>query len=194
MIDYKVKELSDLIVAKSVKEAECFPVDRYFLEPYMKSILSVNGNNFILYNFERVNTTYTVQLMLCLPELWQDIDVDDIIEIVNQFTNIFSFYAIITFTYKYIEINIINLILELDEVSDDIKHEIKKYLKSQYPNFIKTETDFLFFNDGVYGVTLNDWKYTKQRFLLDKRIEPALYSLDKLEKYITWICKSSNLL
>lgn len=184
MIDDRIAKLSDMLAIKSGKESECFPVDRYFLEPYIDRIASLNRNDFLLYNLERVNNTYTVQLFLCLPELWEDIYFDDINEIISKFTNVFSFYALINFTYRYVEINIIDLIFRSSMVSSKFKTEIKNYLKNQYPNFFKSESDYLFFEEGLYGVKIDDWKYIKQRLLLDKRIEPALGSLKELETYI----------
>lgn len=185
MIENKVKELSDLLVSKSIKEAECFPVDRYFLDPYIKNILSLNKKDFIVYNLENVNNTYTVQLFVCIPELWLDIDENDLIEIIENFTNIFSYYGLIIFTYRYIEINIIDLILDLPTVSLDTKENIKQFLKSQYPNLMKSETDYLFFEEGLLGVQIEDWKYIKQRLLLAKKITPSVESLIELKEYVS---------
>jgi len=184
MIDDRIVKLSDMLAIKSGKESECFPVDRYFLKPYIERIISLNRNDFLLYNLERVNNTYTVQLFLCLPELWVNIDFDDINEIIANLANVFSFFALINFTYRYVEVNIIGLIFRSSKVSSKFKTEIKNYLKTQYPNFFKSDSDYLFFEEGLYGVKIDAWKYIKQRLLLDKRIEPALGSIEELEAYV----------
>jgi hypothetical protein len=183
-MDEKIIMLSDMLEKKAKSEANCYPVDRYFLEPYLQQILKVNRNHFMLYNLERMNNTYVVQLLLCLPELGQNLYVDDVIEIINGFSNIFSFYAFIEFTYKYVEVNIVELILELPSVSIKNKQNILHYLISSfYPNLIKSDGDYLFFKEGLYGVQPDAWAYTKQVLLIDKRIKPALTNLTQLEKY-----------
>lgn len=176
---------SDFIAVKAIKEAECHPVDRFFLNPYIERILSFDKKDFLLYNLESGNTLYSEYLMLCLPELWEDMRVDDIIEIINQFTNIASFYTFILFTYKFVEIDITHLIFKSKLISNETKNNIHKYLKSQYPNFLKTETDFFFFEEGLYGIKNDDWMYVKQKLLIDNRIKPALVSLEELEKYFS---------
>ena len=49
---------------------------------------------------KRVNPTYTNILFLCLPELWEKIGVDDLVAMLENVTNTFSYYVIIEFTYK----------------------------------------------------------------------------------------------
>jgi len=104
---------------------------------------------------------------------------------VNGFTNIFSFYTLIEFTYKYVEVNIIELMFGLSSISKDIKLNILEYLRSSfYPNLIKSEGDCLFFDEGFYGVQSDAWGYAKQVLLLDKRIKPALESVEQVKDYV----------
>lgn len=186
----ELKEFCDILHEKAARESNCFPVDRYFLEPYLPSILAFDRNQFLLTNLESVSNTYAVQLLLCLPELWHDIDLDDILEIVTQFTNIFSYYSLIEFTHKYVEVNIIEIILKMPSVKTGIKNNIIDYLISSfYPNLIKSDGDALFFKEGLYGVQEDDWIYPKQRLLLDKRVKPALTDLNKLKEYVMALVK-----
>lgn len=178
-----IATFSDFMAVKASKEAETHPVDRYFLEPYIEKILSFNRNDFLLYNLENRSTLYSEYLMLCLPELWEDITVDDLLQMINQFTKAASFYGLILFTYKFVEIDITELVLNLESVSDDTKSNLKNYLKNQYPNLLKTETDFLFFDEGLYGIKNDSWMYIKQKLLMDNRLKPALLSLEELENY-----------
>lgn len=184
VVNKEIKILSDRIARKSILEAEHHPTDRYFLNPYVQDILKLDRNSFLLYNLEGVNNTYTEYLLLCLPELWVDITIDDLIEIINNFTNLFSYYAIILFTYKYIEVDIIELILNLKMLSNHIKPSIKDYLKSQYPNLLKNDGEIFIIDEDMIGVKNNDWMYIKQKLLLDKRVKPALQSIEELEIYI----------
>lgn len=182
----KIINLSDKLEKKSFIEAECFPIDRYFLEPYLNEILSVNRNDFLLYNLERNRNTYTVQLFLCLPELWEDINVNDLIEITSKFTNRNSYYTLIQFTYRYVEINIIELLLELPFIANEVKKNIVVdwLISSSYPNMLKTQGDYLFFTEDLYGVKIDDWIYPRQRLLLDERVKPTLKTIKELEKYV----------
>lgn len=184
MIDNKVKELSDYISYHSVREAACFPVDRYFLEPYVKQILELNTRSFLLYNFEKIDTLYPPLLMLCLPDLWSKVTVDDIFFLIENFTNPFFFYSLILFTYKYLEIDILPWIFELEIVPAGIRDEIKKFLSNQYPNLIRWDEDMFWDNEDILGIKISDWEYLKQKFLLDERAKEAKRSIEELGEYI----------
>jgi hypothetical protein len=186
-VDKKIREFSDFLAKTALLEAECYPIDRYFLKPYIESILQMDRNSFLLYNLEKVNNNYSIQLLLCLPELWQNITVDDIVEILYNFTNIFSFYALITFTYKYIEVNIIELILNLNKLNPTIKFEIKDFLGTQYPNLVKSEGEIFTIDESLIGVSTDDWMYIKQILLCNKKLKPAFTSLKELKAYIETI-------
>lgn len=94
-VSEEVKLLSDSIAIKASKEAEYFPVDREFLNPYIIRISQLNSREFIFHNIERVNPTYTNLLFLCLPEVWENIDIDDLLYMMNSFSNTFSYYTLI---------------------------------------------------------------------------------------------------
>jgi hypothetical protein len=181
----EIKEFCNFLEKKAAKEANCFPIDRYFINQYLPDILTFDRTEFLLINLERGSNTYTVQLLLCLPELWENIELEDLLEIIKKFTNIFSYYTLIEFTHKYIEVNIIEIILKMVSVQSTIKDNIINYLISSfYPNLIKGEADELFFSKEMYGVQPEDWIYTKQKLLLDKRIKPAITDLDELNMYV----------
>jgi hypothetical protein len=183
-MDEDIKIFSDYIEIEASQKANCYPIDRYFLNPFVSDILQFDRNDFLLYNFEKVNNNFTIHLMLCLPELWTDITLDEILGIASKFSNSFSFYGLINFTYKYIEFDILREILDLPAIKSEFKIAIKQYLESQYPNFFKTESDFLFFEDGLWGVKIDDWLYVKQRLLIDKRVRPGLQSTYELKRYV----------
>lgn len=186
----RILEFCDMLEKKAAIEAECFPVDKYFLQQYLKVILSFDRSKFILYNLERGSNTYTVQLLLCLPELWEDISLDELLIIIGQFTNVFSYYSLIQFTHRYVEINIIEIILGMPSIKKEIKNNIIDYLISSfYPNLIKSDGDELFFKEGLYGVQEDDWVYARQRLLVDKRVKPALTDLEELHRYVETLVK-----
>jgi hypothetical protein len=189
MMDDQVKEISDFLITTSAHYSNFHPIDRFFLEPYIQQIESLDRNEFLLYNFELVNPTYVSYLLLCLPELWENITVDDLYSIVRKFTNDFSYFTFIDFTYKFLEVNSIKMILELSDLSTGTRTGINSYIQNQYQNFIKDETDYFFFDIGVIGVENDEWMYIKQRLLVDKRIEPALLSIEELKKYVEGVIK-----
>jgi hypothetical protein len=176
-INSEIIKLSDEIAMRSVAESECFPIDRLFLNQYINQILLVDRNQFILYNINRVNPTYTRILFLCLPELWEQIELDEIDEIADNFTNAFSFYTLIEFTYRYLEIDILERIIDKSIVKG-FYSEVKKYLLLQWDIIIKSEDEIQDLTNGFerdyYQYDVERWLYIKQRFLLDNRIQPAI--------------------
>ena len=178
--DY-VRSLAD----KAQEESAIFPVDRKFLERHLDEITSIDPTKFLYYNLEMVNDTYVNQLLVCLPEVWRDITVDDLINICKCFTNIHSYFTLIKFTYKYVEINIIEIVLHIVHKKDgDYLSQIIDYLKNQWNVLVKSESDLEDFENGFIDVNYNEWKYIKQRFLIDPRVLPAFPNLDEMKIYI----------
>lgn len=181
----EIGAFSDYLEEQAARVSECFPVDRYFLKEYLDQIFTFDKKEFIFSNLERGSNTYTVQLFLCLPELWDEIELNDLLEMTKRFTNIFSFYTLIEFTHKYLEINIIESLLKLSSISLEVKQNIVNYLQgSWFPNLIKSEGDFLFFRENIYGVELSRLAAAKEHFLLDRRIKSANTSLEEMRTYV----------
>jgi hypothetical protein len=172
-----LERLSNFISIKSAEEAEFHPIDRFFLEPYVADILKMPHKEFLFYNLETRSKLHNIYLMLCLPEVWEKVTVDDIIDMINRFKNISSLYALMEFTYKYIEIDIIPLIFASENVKTNFQDNIILHIRNLYMNFFKDEGDFFFFDKGIIGVSLTQWNYVKQIFLLDERIKPAVKSV-----------------
>ncbi len=190
-MDGSIKHLSDLIEKKATENSDFYPINRDVIEPYIYQILQLDRNEFLIYNIEQKSNLYSTYLMLSLPELWQDITVEDLIHIINSFRNVFAFYGIISFIYKFVEIDSIALVLKLTEVQPVFKDEIILFIKRQYSTFLKTETDYLFFDQGLIGVSIDEWLYIKQRLLTDNRISAALTNLNALKRYVTSLFSNS---
>lgn len=184
IIDEHVKEISDFLISTSAEEADFHPIDRAFLEPFIGQIVNLDRKAFIVYNFEYNNILYSSTLFLCLPELWQNMTADDLINIVKEFTTDYQYLCFVYFTYKFIEIDSIKLLLELPFLKTESKHEIKNYIKRQYNNFVKEETDYLFFDQGIFGCGTEVWKKIKQNFLTGGRIQSALATVEQLRYYV----------
>ena len=171
----------------SQEKSAYHPVDRAFLEPYIPQILSYDLKDFVYYNIEMTSDLYATQLFLCLPEVWEEMGVDDILELCCKLSEPIFFYTVIKFTYKYLEIDMLEQIL-----SDVLKNRPPEYLayilavlKDQYSVLIKSEYEIEdYCSDPNWGVDLDRWLYIKQRMLLDKRVKPALLDVTELKKYL----------
>lgn len=194
---FENKELEELILDLSIKagfESTIHPVDREFLENHLEEILAYNPIEFIYYNLKSQSSLYTMQLFVCLPELWETITLEELLEMSEHFDDPLSFFTLIRFTYKYIEIDIIEPILKTHKVSKDKRYfdQIIEYLDLQWNVLIKTESDLEDFEDGFINVDYNKWIYIKQKFLLDNRIKPALISRRETHLYINKLIKKYN--
>ncbi|MCO6493643.1 MAG: hypothetical protein J5I98_34805 [Phaeodactylibacter sp.] len=172
-ISMQTKILAELLWKRSGKEARFYPVDRPFLEQYLDQIKAANPAEFVSYNLATYPSLYSTQLFVCLPELWEELSVDDMLRIIESFNSEQPFYSLILFTYKYLQVDILRLLLEAPKVSELNKLKIKNFLKSQYPHLILQEEELEDFEGDGLGIHLDDWVYTRQKLLTDDRIKPA---------------------
>ena len=184
--DSHLKKLVFELSEKSENEAKIYPIDRAFLEPYLTRIRLFNETTFLFCNLELMDSLYVNQLFVCLPEVWEDVTVDDLKEFIESFTHITPYYSLLKFTYKYLEIDIIDLILNSGKISTSPKFEIEiiAYLKSQWNVLIKSSGDLEDFSNGFIDVDYSSWIYIKQKLLIDNRIKPAVLDLYEMKKYI----------
>lgn len=180
-----IREYVRLLADKAQDESAIFPVDRVFLEQHLDEIKSIDASAFIFNNLEMVNDTYVNQLFVCLPEVWSEIVIDDLKDMCNCFTNAHSYFTLIKFTYKYIEVDIIEIVLRiLQKKETNYLPQILEYLKNQWNVLVKTESDVEDFENGFINIDYNEWKYIKQKFLLDRRVLPALLNINDVKAYI----------
>ncbi|MCO6475288.1 MAG: hypothetical protein J5I94_01635 [Phaeodactylibacter sp.] len=172
-ISEQTKKLAELLWKRSGEEARFYPVDRPFLKQYLDQAKAVDPAEFVSYNLASYPGLYTTQLFVCLPELWEELSVDDILNITESFKSEQPFYSLILFTYKYLQVDILHLILGSSQVPELKKQKIKAFLKSQYPNLILQEEELEDFEEDGLGIQLNDWVYARQKLLTDKRVKPA---------------------
>ncbi|MCB0596428.1 MAG: hypothetical protein H6557_16385 [Lewinellaceae bacterium] len=172
-ISDQTKKLAEQLWQKSSQEARFYPVDRPFLKPYLDQIKAVDPAGFVSHNLTTYSGLYATQLLTCLPELWEALTVDDIVEVIESFHSEQPFYSFILFTYKYLQVDMLRLILESPTVSDLKKQKIKGFLKAQYPHLILQEDEWEDFEDGALGIGLDDWVYARQKLLTDARVRPA---------------------
>lgn len=191
ILNDKVERYVRKLAEDSQNESQIFPVDRMFLESRLAEIMSLDSLSFLYYNFELVNDTYVTQLFVCLPEVWTDVSLKDLIEMSDNFTNVQSYFTLLKFTYKYIEIDIIEIVLKKIKIRNYSYYEqVIEFLNNQWNLLLKSEVDFEDFEDGFIGVDLNVWKYIKQKFLIDNRVKPALLSPDDLKRFVDRLTNS----
>jgi len=125
--------------------------------------------------------------MVCLPELWEEVNYDELDWLLNHFTNFFSFYAFLIFLHKYVEIDSLDLVFNHKLLSKSTKVEIRDHLMGQYLNLYKDEFDIEILEKGLIGVDADRWRYIKQVFLLDDRIKPVTMEPQELKNYLDTI-------
>ena len=172
-ISKQTKNLAELLWKTSGKEARFYPVDRPFLEQYLDQIKAADPAGFVSHNLAAYPGLYATQLFVCLPELWEELSVDDILNIIESFGSEQPFYSLLLFTYKYLQVDIIHLIMERPRVADVKKQKIKCFLKAQYPNLILQEEELEDFENDSLGIRLDGWVYARQKLLTDERVKPA---------------------
>jgi hypothetical protein len=174
-------------------ESKVFPVDRIFLKRHLKEIESLDYTSFLYYNLELTADTYVNQLFICLPEIWINVSLDDLIEISKLFTNVHSYFTLIKFTYKYIEIDIIQIVLYIaKEKKISYLNQILEYLENQWNTIVKSEGEMEDFEDGFIDVDYAEWKYIKQKFLIDNRIKPAFLNFNEVKHYVKLLIEKNK--
>lgn len=180
-----VKNLSNQIAINSTKEeVDYFPIDRFFIEKkgYLDKILSVNYLEFLLCNFENVNPTYTVQLFVCLPELWEKVTHRDIISLIENFTNSFSFYSLIEYTYKYLRIDIFDEIFLNDNIDVIYKQDCIRFSLNTIASLYLDENDYQEFEENLLGINLAQIKNIQDKFKNDDKFKKAIPEKELHEK------------
>lgn len=187
VVSESIKKLSDTMARRSAKEANYFPIDRDFIHPFVQEISHYNPLEFILYNIEGVNPTYSNQLFLCLPELWEKISIDDIALLMENFTNAFSYYALIEFSYKNLSIDILDMIVDKSIVKG-FYPEVSDYLARQWHvlPMSNEEREDLQGEIGkeVFHYNQEVWDYIRQRLLIDNRVKEAKHNPFYLKEHV----------
>jgi len=169
-ITSQVKELSDsLFNDRKIEKLKYYPMDKFYIldNNYLEKILSVNHLEFLFYNLEMVNETYTVQLLVCLPELWENITYNDMITLIENFTNSFSFYALIEFTHKYLEIDLMDEIFYNENVDLKFKKDCIRYFPNIIASLYMNEFDYMELEENLYGVNIEQIKKIQLKFKND---------------------------
>jgi len=117
------------------------------------------------------------------------LEVDDLVLMVESFTTSFSFYSLMEFTYKYLQVDILKIVLNSKNVKAKFERDLKEYLELQWNILVMTDNERDFLENDVKGEYLKynpmQWNYVKQKFLLDNRVEAAVYhNMGDFKNYI----------
>lgn len=170
-----VRSYSVSLVEKAMDESRFFPVDREFVMQHLEEILSFDKKDFLLVNLEFESFSYVGQLMVCLPEVWEEISVNDLLVISASFGNAFAYYNLFKFCYKYIEVNVADVMMKAAYKSENVGLFIKALKESlrTVRTFVKNDGDLEDFEDGSLNIDLAVWLKIKEQLLIDKRVNPA---------------------
>lgn len=172
----------------NIADLKYYPMDRYYLEnhKYLEKILSVNYIEFLLYNFEKMNSTYTVQLFVCLPEIWEKVSYNDILILIENFTNSFSFYTLVQFTFKYLNINLLDEIFYNDKVNSEFKKDCANYFYNIGATFYLNEHDYKMLKDNFFGISLIQIENLQNKFKEDNNFKTSIPKEKLLEKLLEY--------
>lgn len=187
IVEEKTKDLVNKLSSHSLKSVEhYFPIDRFFIEEYhyLEKIQKVDKLEFIFYNLENNSTTFTIQLFICLPELWEKIEYDDLLLLMENFTSSFSFYSLIGFTYKYLEIDLLDEIFLSKNIDKKFKKDCLNYFSKILTTFYMDENDLLDFNNNVFGIEKNRWDLVKKKIHNNNKFTKSL-SISELSLKLT---------
>ncbi|WP_162902875.1 hypothetical protein [Taibaiella koreensis] len=183
------------MIVQASKEAEWHPVDRAYIEKHYNEIFSIDPIVFIYGNFEIITSSiWPITLFLCLPEMWIELEVDDIALMIESFESVFSFFFLIEFTGKYLQIDILPMILTSRNVVAHFKEELIEYLKLQWHVLLMTEDTQDSLENDMEGLYLKynplRWQEIRRKFLQDSRVQEMKTNFSDFKKYLSTLIGS----
>jgi len=176
-----------LDLSVQAKRSEIHPISRNLINFYLPDILNADPEKFVYYNIKWGSDLYCTYLFACLPEVWVKINMERLLDLSDEFTSPLSYYTLIKFTYKYIEIDIIKMILERKKLSGNrgLTDAILNFLERQWNLLVKSEADLEDFEDGTVDVKYDDWMDVKHRFVHLFNIPEGYTTAFEVRQYIT---------
>lgn len=145
----------------------------------------------MLYNLEKVNPNYTVQLFVCLPELWEKVKYEDMKSLIENFTNSFSFYSLIEYTYKYLEIDIFEEIISNKNIDLRFKKDCITFFQNTITILYMEEFDYLEFEENLFGISRKRLDNLREKFKQKNSFKNSLPQeklYDKLTSVMYQMC------
>lgn len=169
--------LTELLV-RGPQEAEWHPVDSAFVDPYRERIAQVDATEFIAGALHANLPTFSIPLFRCLPELWQRVEADDLLALLDWMESGMTCFNYVEFVYLYLEVDLLKEALQPAGKGYDVA-SLKQLLASSQAGRLFDREDAL--NELLYGPEAPylrfdpaEWRNTTQRLLRDPRLKPAL--------------------
>ncbi|KXX69239.1 hypothetical protein [Flammeovirga sp. SJP92] len=177
-----LRELSQEIYSNASEKAYFYPVDRNFIQIYLGRIRLCNNFEFIIYNLNNYPETYSVQLLTCIPEIYEEFSLNDWSEILTR-SSTFGVFSAIEFLFKYLEINAFKLYFDLPQVSIKDKKTVVDYFVECGMFLFKDEDDYQDFEEG-YLAELNTLISIKEKMLINSKLYSAFTQKKDLYTYL----------
>jgi hypothetical protein len=164
-------------------------VGKDFFAKFAAEVAEVNAIEFLVANFKTFDDKYNLELMLCLPQIWDSFQIDDWLELMktvgsraNQIKS-FEFngeFIDVQFLCKYLEIDGLDLCLNYSQISLEDKQIVLEYAKANVFDFVKNtldyqdlDTEYEDLNNEIdknyYAIDLKRLKEIKYNLLSDTR-------------------------
>jgi hypothetical protein len=187
-INDKILEISREILNKAINNAVCKPIDRHTILTFLSNILELTYHEkqaFIIHNFEKYPRNYSVRFMTCIPELWEDLDYEKLMELIKlSSTSQKTVKRFIEFSYKFLQINTFPFFRS--EVQPILWRETQEYFLKNVRLLIRDDIDEseLFYNDKIMGIQLDRFCPITNKLLGDSRISGTLGDANTIKEYI----------
>ncbi|RSK38429.1 hypothetical protein [Hymenobacter perfusus] len=168
--------LTELLV-RGPQEAEWYPVDSAFVDAYRNRIAQVDATDFIAEALRTNLPTFSTPLFLCLPELWQRVEADDLLALLGRMESGMVCFAYVEFVYLYLEVDLLGEALQPAGKRYDVA-SLKQFFASSQAGRLFVRADAL--HDLLSGPEAPylrfdpvEWRNATQRLLRDQRLKPA---------------------
>lgn len=140
-------ELSQRIYKAYIDEG----VGKDFFAKFAAEVAEVDAIEFLVTNFKEFDDKYNLELMLCLPQLWESFVIDDWLNLMkavgNRSSQLTPFalngeFIDVQFLCKYLEVDGLDLCLNHSQVAPEDKQIILEYAKASVFDFVKNSLDY----------------------------------------------------
>jgi hypothetical protein len=182
------------LAVRGQQEADWFPIDSRVVDSYRDRIAEVDAADFIADALKLNQPTFSTPLFLCLPELWQRVEADDLLALLGRMEWGMTCFNYVEFVYVYLEVDLLAEALQPAGKPYDMA-ELKLLLSSSQAGRLFDRENLL--HELIYGHQApylrfdpGKWHDTTQRLLRDLRLKPALTGKQGSE-YLTTLMAST---
>jgi len=146
------------IFDRAWEESDVIPLSRKFILPYLSQLLEMNSLQLILYSFKNLAQEEILPFLLCTPEIWESMKLSDWVIVIKEmsprqkYSHFFpnKSYSDIIFFIKWLNLDVLQFILDLNEVTSEEQKKICSYCCRFYDSLVITEDDLEDLNGEVF--------------------------------------------